>query len=333
MNVRRVDLNLFRVFEAVMKHRGVAGAARELSLTPSAVSHALARLRTTLSDALFVPGADGMEPTPRALEIAPHVRAGLAKIDAALPHEVFAPATAVRTFRVAMSDYSATTLLPRLAGRLADESPGIDLRVFPFSRIDTMRLLDEGRLDLVIGWFADDLPERLRRMRLWEDVETLVARAGHPLTRREVTREALAEYPHVVVELSGSGEPGESGYLEERGSSRRVWLERLLLDLRGNGDTLVGRAALSVPHFASVLPIVEQSDMIATLPRGYAQDALRRGSVVSLPLPYAPMVGHLEAIRHERSDRDAALSWLIQRMSRMEDTMNRHPTPFIGTEA
>lgn len=332
MNIRRVDLNLFRVFEAVMKHRGVAGAARELSLTPSAVSHALARLRSTLSDALFVPGADGMEPTPRALEIAPHVCAGLAKINAALPHEAFSPATAVRTFRVAMSDYSATMLLPRLAGRLADEAPGIDVRVLPFSRTDTMRLLDEGRLDMVIGWFADDLPGRLRCTCLWEDVETLLARAGHPLTRREVTREALAEYRHVVVELSGSGEPGETGYLEERGSSRRAWIERLLLDLRNDGDTLVGRATLSVPHFASVLPIVAQSDMIATLPRGYVQAALQHGDVVSLPLPYAPMVGRLQAIRHERSDRDAALSWLTRRMSRMEDTMH-HATPLPGTGA
>jgi DNA-binding transcriptional LysR family regulator len=73
---QRVDLNLFRVFEAVMLHRSVSGAARELGVTPSAVSHALARLRMALGNELFVPGDGGMEPTARALELAPAVRGG-----------------------------------------------------------------------------------------------------------------------------------------------------------------------------------------------------------------------------------------------------------------
>ena len=70
MSLRRIDLNLFRVFEAVMEHRTIAGAGRELNVTASAVSHALSRLRQALSDDLFVPGKDGMEPTQRALELA-----------------------------------------------------------------------------------------------------------------------------------------------------------------------------------------------------------------------------------------------------------------------
>ena len=45
MNVRDVDLNLLRVFDAVLHERGVTPAAVRLGLTQPAVSNALARLR------------------------------------------------------------------------------------------------------------------------------------------------------------------------------------------------------------------------------------------------------------------------------------------------
>ena len=76
MQIRRIDLNLFRVFDAVMQQRSVTKAARALSVTPSAISHALSRLRQTIGDELFVPYGSGVEPTPRALELASDVREG-----------------------------------------------------------------------------------------------------------------------------------------------------------------------------------------------------------------------------------------------------------------
>ncbi|PZP59176.1 LysR family transcriptional regulator [Pseudoxanthomonas winnipegensis] len=311
MTLRRIDLNLFRVFEAVLKHRSIVGASRELSITPSAVSHAIARLRASLADPLFVPCESGMEPTARALELAPHVQGGLERIDLALRSRPFVAHEAVRTFRLAMSDYAALTILPPLIQRLQTQAPGIDLRVFPFSRSDTVRQIDDGRLDLVVGWFTE-LPPRMRRVLLWKDVESIIARAGHPLAGRPVTREDLLRYPHVVVELTGSGDLHEEGYLAERGVTQRVWLERLLLDTREDGGAIIGRAALSVPHYAEVIPVVMASDMLATLPLGYTRPAVEQGQVVHIPLPYEPVVGTLEAIWHQRSDDDAALNWLIR---------------------
>src|SRR5882724_761540 len=112
--IQRIDLNLFRVFEAIMQHRSITGASRQLGVTPSAVSHALARLRQALADELFVSGASGMEPTPRALQLAPDISDGLGRIDLALDAGAFAPADALRTFRIAASDYVAAMVLPPL---------------------------------------------------------------------------------------------------------------------------------------------------------------------------------------------------------------------------
>ena len=308
--LRRLDLNLLRVFEAVMRHRSIAGASRELFLTPSGISHSMARLRAALSDRLFVPTASGMEPTSRALELAPHIRAGLERIEAAFDAKTFDPKTAVRTFRIACSDYCAVMLLPRLVPRIAASAPGIDLRVFPGNRLDTVRQLDDGRIDLVLSWIGE-LPERIRRRPLWSDAECLVVRPGHPLTAKTPTREDLLAHPHVVIELTGSHDGKDAGFVEDRGIVRRVWIEGLLLEIREDGRLSGGRSSVSVPHFGAVLPLVRATDLIGTLPRDYADEAIRRGEVVALELPEPATVATVEAIWHERGDTDPGLQWLI----------------------
>jgi DNA-binding transcriptional LysR family regulator len=110
-----------------MKHRSVSGASRELGVTPSAVSHALTRLRQTLNDELFVPGESGMEPTARALELAPNIREGLARLAEAANANAFVPSDAVRLFRISVSDYIASVILPHLLHRVAKVAPQISL--------------------------------------------------------------------------------------------------------------------------------------------------------------------------------------------------------------
>jgi DNA-binding transcriptional LysR family regulator len=137
--MRRIDLNLFRVFEAVLQHRSVSAASRELSVTPSAVSHALARLRDALGDELFVLGESGMEPTVRARELAPAVRDGLGRIETAVNSKPFIPSESSRTFRIASSDHIAVMILANVIGRVAKLAPDVNFRVFPFNRLDSCR--------------------------------------------------------------------------------------------------------------------------------------------------------------------------------------------------
>jgi regulatory helix-turn-helix LysR family protein len=82
--IRLMDLNLFRVFDTMMLHRSVRKASQTLSVTPSAVSHALARLRQSIGDELFIPSKSGMQSTRRALDLAAAVREGLEKLESAL---------------------------------------------------------------------------------------------------------------------------------------------------------------------------------------------------------------------------------------------------------
>jgi DNA-binding transcriptional LysR family regulator len=186
VRIRRVDLNLFRVFDAVMQQRSVSRAAKALSLTPSAISHSLSRLRAAIDDDLFVPGVSGMQPTPRAVELASDIRKGLQNFHSALITKPFVPARAIRMFRIAASDHVCILVLPRLIQRLAETAPNIDLRIFPLSRLDAVRQLEGDRLDLLIGWFGR-LPDTLLRSSLYNEQEAMVVRARHPLTKARVT--------------------------------------------------------------------------------------------------------------------------------------------------
>src|SRR5690349_24552218 len=96
----QLDLNLLRVFEALMEEGSATRAGARLGLTQSAISHALNRLRYVLKDELFVRSPDGMQPTDRAAEIAPRLRQGLMQLQLALAPIEFAPERSDRRFTV-----------------------------------------------------------------------------------------------------------------------------------------------------------------------------------------------------------------------------------------
>ena len=293
-----------------MRHASVVRAAAELGVSASAVSHALGRLRRALDDELFIVTASGLSPTPRARSAAPAITDALIRLRGAFSQS-FVPDTAIATFRIAASDYVTMTAIPRLAARLRAAAPRIDLRIFPLQRLDLVTSLDEARIDLAIGWFAT-LPSRMRRLTVMHDEEAIIVRNGHPLLERTPTRERLLEWPHVVVELTGTGENAPGGFFDDRGVFRRVWLERLLTDAAGGGQP--GRAAVTVPHLSGVIPIVERTDLIGTLPARLALEGRDQGRVTMLDLPYEPLRVAVEAVLPVRSSHEPAMAWLLSQL-------------------
>lgn len=306
MSRQRVDLNLFRVFDAVLRHRSVAGASRDLRVTPSAVSHALARLRQALGDDLFVASETGMAPSRRARDLAPAIRDALALIDEAVGAKPFVAATSARTFRIGATEHGVVTFLAPLVDRLAQAAPNVELRIFPYSRIDMIRHLDEGRLDLVIGWF-NEAPERMRRTAIGKGQEAVVVRPGHPLTEGTVTVERLLASRFLVVELTGTEEQALEGFMDDRGVLRRVWIERLLMD-----RDLTCRIAVSVPYYSAVPPMLAATDLVATLPLSLARMAADQGTLVILDLPYEPLTVQIDALWSRQGEHDPGLQWLVE---------------------
>jgi DNA-binding transcriptional LysR family regulator len=293
-----------------MQHRSVSAAGRRLGITASAVSHALARMRRALDDELFVLSEGGMEPTPHARELHPVIRGALAQIGEVLSTKPFDPTMTARTFRIGASDYAGAVIVPRIVACLTRAAPQVDLRVFPENRIDAERHLDEGRVALAIGWFGD-VPEHMRRKTILTEREAVVVRADHPLTEAPPTLERLLAFPHVVVELIGGQEGLSNGFFADRGVQRRVWIERLVAEKGLAAGGVTPRVAVTVPHYAAVPPILERTEMVATLPLRLALRAADRGQLVVLDLPYEPLTVSVEALWHRRGDRDPGLQWLL----------------------
>src|SRR5262245_6008209 len=118
MNFRTLDLNLLRVFDAVMAEGSLTRAADILSLSQSAVSHALQRLRAAVGDELVMRTAYGVVPTARAQALWPTVRTALGQLQQAVAPGQFEPRTDPANFRLAMADATAATWLPPLVAAI-----------------------------------------------------------------------------------------------------------------------------------------------------------------------------------------------------------------------
>lgn len=289
MNISSVNLNLFVTFEALLAERNVTRAAKRLGLTQSAVSNALRQLRLVLDDPLFVRGARGITPTPRALELATPVRRGLAAFGAALAPPTFDAETAERSFTVATSDHVALVLLPALLDAVLREAPHVRIDVLPWGLHQVTPLLETGGADLMIGFYGR-LPPQHEERELFREPFACIVRRGHPRIRGKLTLKAWLETPHVVVSERPGSTAAVDRALAAKGMRRRV--------------------GVTVPHFSIVPRIVARTDFVAALSRrivdAYAAPLGLR--TFPPPIPLAP--GRVGMVWHERWSSDPGHAWL-----------------------
>ena len=170
----RLDLNLLQVFDAIARQRNLARAAEHLHLSPSAVSHALSRLRQQLDDPLFQRHGRGVTPTALARRLAPDIRDALGRLETALGRaQPFDPAQDLRQLRIAMPDELESELLPRLSARLRAAAPAARLESVRIDRASLTADLAAQRLDLAIDVVRLNDPE------LRQQVIGKLIRVGH----------------------------------------------------------------------------------------------------------------------------------------------------------
>lgn len=313
----RLDLNLLRVFDAVMEERSVLRASQRLHLSQSAVSHALSRLRDSVGKEIFVRTGKGMTPTHYAFEISGAVREALQNISAVLTRATtaFDPASARRSFVIAASDYSSTVLLPPFNRLLAVEAPGINLVITPSTRLDLAEQIDLGRIDIALGMFQDP-PERLRSQTLWQQEEVLVTCARHPTAQRSITLQDMARYSLVVMSLGTAADGAPPSYILERGLARLAdGYDRPALESALESLGLQPRRQVLIPHFMAIPMLLEDSELMAIVPRPLAAVFSRTLGLVTQELPYPSAPRSLDLIWHTHHDSEPAHCWLRSQLS------------------
>lgn len=300
MDVEKLDLNLLRVFDALMEDGNLTRAGYRLGLSQPAMSHALGRLRKRTGDALFVRVPTGMEPTNLALRIAPSVREGLRLLEGAMEGEAkFDPATCKRTFQILMSDIGELVYLPRLVRRLKDVAPSVDIRVLQLPRESYAEAFISGEADLAIG-FLPALRAGFYQQRLYTDSYVCVVREDHPRIGDAITLKQFVEESHVLIE------PGGSRFMSMAQQNSTTSLIEQYLAERG----LVRRFALRVPHFMVVPDIVQSTDLIATIPSYAIVHSRARSGLKLLTLPLEMPQFEIRQFWHQRSHDDQGNRWL-----------------------
>jgi DNA-binding transcriptional LysR family regulator len=292
-NIKRIDLNLLIVLDALLDDCNVTRAAERLGYTQPTVSGMLARLRDLFGDPLFVRTQRGLLPTPRAKALAAPLKRLLADSHQLIARDQFDPVTAEITFRVASNDYMQHALLVPFVKVLRREAPNVRLAIAPPIVEGIEDALARGLIDLALTvpeFAMTDLPSRL----LYRERYVVAVRRQHPLARRlPMTIERFCEFEHVLVSPTGGSFDGPT--------------DRALAKLR-----LKRTVRYSVPSFHLVSEILQTDNLIALVPSRLIRADDKRLVVLKPPLE----VDGFDAIAvwHPRVHRDTAHRWLRNRL-------------------
>jgi DNA-binding transcriptional LysR family regulator len=288
MSRNAIDLNLLVVFDAVAQERSLTRAGQRLGMSQPAVSHALARLRATLKDDLFIRTPEGMLPTARAERMAGPTRDALRDLRLTLESAEFDAARSSRRFTIAANTYATHVVIPALARRLTTHAPSVVLEVLPIGRHGLDRL-DSGGIELALDALTEG-GDRFKCSGLLDDgYVVMLARDNPASTEPALSIERFAALPHLAVNSDCDDMCFIDEALADRGLARVV--------------------SATVPIYALIRMLVG-SDALAVLPRRVAADIAAVLPLVMRPLPFAsPPVG-LSMIWHRRFDNDPAQRWL-----------------------
>jgi DNA-binding transcriptional LysR family regulator len=281
------DLNLLVTLDVLLSEGSVAGAARRLRLSPSAMSRALARLREVTGDQLLVRAGRGLVPTPRAIELRAQVGPIVEGAQAVLrPADALDLARLSRCFVLRSSEGFAETFGPQLLALVAAQAPGVTLQFLTKPDKESAPLR-EGEVDLETGVIDAGTAPELRAVQLFRDRWIGVVRGDHPLAIGSVTAESFAEAAHIHVLRRGL----HSNEIDE--AARASGLER--------------RIATVVSGFSTALALVRETELIATVPERHTE-GLRKGlHGFELPFGIAPFT--ISMLWHPRMDGDEAHRW------------------------
>jgi DNA-binding transcriptional LysR family regulator len=300
-NFRTLDLNLLRVFDEVMAERSLTKAARNLSITQPAVSNALRRLRETLGDDLVRRDGHGIAPTPFALTLWPNVREALDQLQAALVPQHFVPREARNSFVLAMADATAAELMGGLAQELEHQAPNISVRVLPLTTRDPRALLENGGVDLALGYFPAVLADLTAKAqsgeamafehhRLYDGEYVCVMRKGHPLAQNNISLDNFCNARHLLVSFSGR----PYGFIDEALAS--IGRQR--------------RVVMTVNQFFTAGRMVVNSDLLTVLPRHFVPTTGISKELFLCDLPFKVPTLHVDALWHRRKHAQSDHVWL-----------------------
>jgi DNA-binding transcriptional LysR family regulator len=300
MNLHRIDLNLFAVFDAIYTAGSLTKAADVLCITQPAVSNSLARLREMLNDPLFVRTGHSMTPTPVAQNIIVPAREALGLLRKSVQQShIFEPETSTKAFNFASRDLLEVSIMPRLMASLQDTAPNITLTNYEISRPQIVSAMASGNLD----FFADastftDI--HLKKQVIATDRFVVLARKNHPVVQKDLSMDDFLKLRHINVSQRKSGAGPIDIALDKLGKKRQIVM-------RGQ-------------HFLTIPSAISKTDLIACIPYHLAKHYDL--AMFEVPFEIPPIEYFL--YWHLSADHDAAHKWMRDQIAEVTAVYGPH---------
>ena len=292
--LRNIDLNLLVVLDALLTEKHVTRTGARLHLSQPAISHSLSKLRVLLDDPILIRQGSEVVLSALAQNLQAPLKEILSQIEILLGKSIdFVPANSHRTFRLAMSDYGAAIVLPKLLRQLRAEAPNTTLVVTQDSRHGMLEQIAQGKIDLALGVFPNLSADISSEVLFEETFSCLLDRSTLP-ANGQLDLDNYLLRPHISVSVDGCSN-GE--------------IDRLLRD-----EGLQRRIAVSVPHWRTAPSMISNTDLILTVATRTLDNAPLDDDLVSLspPLPIPPFP--FVQIWHNRFGEDPAHIWLREQV-------------------
>jgi DNA-binding transcriptional LysR family regulator len=302
-NFDKLDLNLLRVFDLIMREGNLTRAGKRLGRKPPAMSQLLGRLRRELGDPLFESSGRNMIPTRRANEIAPCIRAALEEVRIGLTRpRSFDPRSAQRTFAIDIPAGGDYVIAPLLIEHAQKYAPGVSFRISNDRASILRQELRSGETDLAVDYEEVEDGD-IRHKLLYNDPFVVIARRGHPEIARQggLTPELFNRIGHVAV-----------GWTRTRGESP--------VDVRLAKFGIKRQPKAYVPTIGAIPGIVARTDLVAMLSIRVARHMEKHWAIESHTAPFEITPVPLHLVWHMRFDSDPAHMWL---RTALEDVVER----------
>ncbi len=297
MDLHGIDLNLLVAFDALMAERSVTRAGARVGRTQPAMSAALGRLRALFGDQLFVCSRNGLQPTPRAVDLAGSLSEALALIQNTLAFtQHFDPGQSSAAFSLGVSDHPAFSLMPALVSRVRRHAPSVTLHLRGFTdREHSANLLEDGEIDMALGVFATGNANILTEP-LFEETFVCIARKGHPrLAGGNLDLNTFLDLPHLLVSPEGD----RFGHVDAELSKNNA--KRCL--------------AVTLPHMYAAPRIVAETDLIAVVMQGVIRASGLLDKLTVFPPPLELPKPLFVMSWHRRNDAHPAQNWLRRQVT------------------
>ncbi len=291
--MRPQELNMLIVFDAIMTEGSITRAAERLSMTQPAVSNSVSRMRIKWNDDLFIRSGRTIQPTLFAKNLWHQIQEPIQELSLAITPDSFNPKTSTRTFRIGAADLVVDLLWGKLRRILDDEAPNINIYAHPYTITNGAKMLEDAEVDIAIR-NTESIPGAHRNQMIFTSKYCCIMRKDHPLEKGPFNLEQFANASYVMVSLSGDSTGTVDRALARHDLSRRI--------------------AMTVNHFSGVIPIVENSDLIAVIPTSAISREVLDERIIMRQSPIAISDVALAAFWHQRQESDAGLIWLKEKI-------------------